>query len=435
MIKLELKNIVRNPLVLILVCFLFLFIVFASFNGKSRVDKQLKGITLVKEKEQTFYTNHKNTLKSIENGEQKAPARFFEDPSNPVGMGNYYGGIYLTSKPAPLAVISNGQSDIFPYYTKINISSTNAGKDNDNFENPLNIATGGFDLAFVFVFILPLLIIAFSYNILSSEKEQGTLRLLLSMPINIKLWLLKKIVFRYVFIVLLISVLLSVSLILVGVNILNDAYLSVLLGIALYTLFWFALAFFINLLNKSSSQNIIFLLGTWLLFVMIIPSIVNIVSSSIYPSPSRVEYVTAKRDIEKDFEKKEEAVLQKYYEENPSEKENKGETTNRVRAYWDKNFILLDEKRKFMNAFESKFENQSTKQRALANSLSWLSPAILLQNTMNKIAGTDTQHYLDFQKKAVNFQKEWTQYFYIKYKNHQKLTVEDYNHFPKPKNN
>ncbi|KAB1067727.1 DUF3526 domain-containing protein [Tamlana haliotis] len=435
MIKLELKNIVRNPVVVILVLFLFLFILFAAYNGKSRVDKQIEGIALVKNKENTFYTNHKNTLISIEKGEANAPSRVFEDPTNPVAMGNYYGGVYLTVTPAPLAVISNGQSDIFPYYTKVNINSTNAGKDNDNFENPMNIATGGFDLAFVFVFILPLLIIAFSYNILSSEKEQGTLRLLLSMPINIKTWLLKKIVFRFVFIVVLISILLTLSLVITGVNFSNLSYLLLLLSIALYTLFWFGIAFLVNLLDKSSSQNIILLLGIWLLFVIIIPSIINIVSSSIYPSPSRVEYVTAKRDIEKEFEKKEEAILQKYYEEHPSVNTNGAEAPDRFRRYWNKNFILLNEKTKFMEAFESKFENQSINQRNLANSLSWFSPSIILQNTMNNIAETDTQHYLDFQNEAKVFQKEWTSYFYNKYKNHQKLTVEDFNNFPKQNNN
>ena len=435
MIKLELKNIVRNPSVLILALFLFTFILFAAYNGKSRVNSQLAGIELVKNKENTFYTNHKNNLKSIEKGEKKAAVRVFEDPTNPVAMGNYYGGVYLISTPAKLAVISNGQSDIFPYYSKVNIGGTNAGKDNSNFENPMNIATGGFDLAFVFVFILPLLIIAFSYNILSSEKEQGTLRLLLSMPISIKTWLLKKIVFRYIFIVLLISTLLTLSLCIVGVDVVNSSYVMLLCSIALYTLFWFTMAFLVNLLDKSSSQNVILLLGTWLLFVLIIPSFVNILSSSIYPSPSRVAYVTAKRDIEKEFGKKEEAILEKYYEENPTENDNGSKTTDRFRRYWNKNFILLDEKNKFMDAFESKFEDQSKNQRKFANSLSWFSPAILLQYTMNEIAGTDTEHYLNFQNEAKVFQKEWTEYFYAKYKNHQKLTVEDFNNFPKQNTN
>ena len=88
-----------------------------------------------------------------------------------------------------------------------------------------------------------------------------------------------------------------------------------------------------------------------------------------------------------------------------------------------------------MKAFESKFENQSMNQRKFTNSLSWFSPAIILQNTMNEIAETDTQHYLNFQNEAKVFQKEWTTYFYTKYKNHQKLTVEDFNNFPKQKNN
>lgn len=435
MIKLELKNIVRNPLVLILVLFLFVFILFASYNGKARVSKQIEGIELVKNKETTFYANHKKNLQDIEKGIKTPPDRVFEDPTNPVAMGNYYGGIYLTLTPTPLAVISNGQSDIFPYYSKVNIGSTNAGKDNDNFESPMNIATGGFDLGFVFVFILPLLIIAFSYNILSSEREQGTLRLLLSMPINIKIWLLEKITFRYFFIVVLISVLLTLSLYIIGVNFLDTSYLLLLLSIALYTLFWFGLAFLVNLLNKSSSQNIILLLGTWLLFVLIIPSFVNILASSVHPSPSRVQYVTSKRAIEKEFEKKEEAILQKFYEENPSEKDSEKDATNRFRSYWNRNFILLDEKNKFMDAFENKYKKQAMNQRKFANKLSWISPAVILQNTMNEIAETDTQHYLNFQNNTKTFQKRWINYFYTKYKNHQKLTVKDFNNFPKQINN
>ena len=42
---------------------------------------------------------------------------------------------------------------------------------------PSHLLTGSFDLAFVIVYLYPLMLLALSYNILSGEQEQGTLAL------------------------------------------------------------------------------------------------------------------------------------------------------------------------------------------------------------------------------------------------------------------
>ena len=45
---------------------------------------------------------------------------------------------------------------------------------------------GRFDLAFVLIYLYPLLILALTYNLLSAEKEQGTLALALSQPVSLR---------------------------------------------------------------------------------------------------------------------------------------------------------------------------------------------------------------------------------------------------------
>jgi ABC-type transport system involved in multi-copper enzyme maturation permease subunit len=83
---------------------------------------------------------------------------------------------------SPLAFLDLGQSDIYPsaykpydpgqFYRETTPSAPQAG-------NPLSLMIGGFDPAFVVIYLLPLFIIGLSFNLLSSEKESGVLGLLL----------------------------------------------------------------------------------------------------------------------------------------------------------------------------------------------------------------------------------------------------------------
>ena len=57
---------------------------------------------------------------------------------------------------------------------------------NNELENPVNLMTGAFDIAFVVIFLLPIFILAISYDLLSSERERGTLAMILAHPISLK---------------------------------------------------------------------------------------------------------------------------------------------------------------------------------------------------------------------------------------------------------
>ena len=99
--------------------------------------------------------------------------------------------------PVPLAALAVGQSDLLPYYYDVSIyTNESTFQQNGEVENPLNLMVGRFDLAFVVIYLLPLLVLALSYNVLSEEREQGTLALTLSQPVSARSVVAAKLWFR-----------------------------------------------------------------------------------------------------------------------------------------------------------------------------------------------------------------------------------------------
>ncbi len=435
-LKFELKLLLRNPFIGILTILIFALLLFATQNGIKRVEKQQQTIKKLKDGENLFYQKSKLLLDSLEKGTKKpfSDRNWYLSPDNAITLSAFRGaGSYVILPPAPLSVVSTGQSDIFPYYSKVALGTKNEAKDNENFENPFNTAIGDFDLAFVLVFIFPLFIISLTYNVLSSEKEQGTLNLLLSMPLNIRSWLVQKIAFRYVFLMLLMSILLMTSLLVFGINMAESAFLSLLIATSLYTLFWFLCAFSVNLLGKSSSNNATILLGIWLFFTLMIPSVANMLAGGLYPVPSRVAFVTAQRDLKAQADKDKEKVLAAFYAKNPQFENKKDEDEKSWKDYWREGFAEEDYLKEMMAKLEHKFQGQAQAQRDFAGVFQWLSPAILFQNKLNQLAKTDTQSYLDFDVKVAGFEANWTNYFKNKFMKDEKMTTKDFDNFPRYK--
>ncbi|HRG08845.1 MAG TPA: ABC transporter permease subunit, partial [Cyclobacteriaceae bacterium] len=98
----------------------------------------------------------------------------------------------------PLALISTGQSDLYTHTVKPKLYGEANALGFSELSNPVQLMFGSFDLAFVCIYLLPLLVLAFSYNLLSADKESGVLRLTISQPISLYKWLFGKLVVRFV---------------------------------------------------------------------------------------------------------------------------------------------------------------------------------------------------------------------------------------------
>src|SRR6188508_2820797 len=88
--------------------------------------------------------------------------------------------------PAPLGALAIGQGDVCPNYIKVTARSLDALVSGDQIEHPLAVASGQFDVAFVILFLYPLLIFAVSFDLTASERDRGTLRMVLAQPVTLK---------------------------------------------------------------------------------------------------------------------------------------------------------------------------------------------------------------------------------------------------------
>jgi len=406
---------------------------YGMFNGAMWTQFQTRTVNKITADENERITAQKNEIAAIEAGTSQP--RLYRDPRDPAFMGGIFGGSgrFVWMSPAPLAALSVGQSDLYPYYFKVAVGSKQNFMSNDEIENPHNLLAGSFDLAFVIVYLFPLVILALSFNLLSQEKEQGTLALTLSQPLNLRSLVLGKIIARFVPIAILTTTFVLLGGFLVGVDFSADgaARQMVLWIIAtiIYAAFWFGLAALVNSFGKSSATNALTLAGIWLLLVLIIPALLNIFTTTLYPVASRTEIVQATRRAAEDADARSGQLLSKYLTDHPeltptNTKAEFGEYFSRIIV------ATLDAEKQTQPVLDD-FNRQLTNRQQLVNRFRFISPAVVVQEAFNDLAGTSQPRYAEFTKQADEYHQMWRGFYYPKILRQDTINSADYAELPR----
>lgn len=423
--KYEFKQLLRSQWILLLGLLLLLLFGFAINNGSQKVKKRNAELTQIKTNTQEEYASLYNKLDSIEKG--FTPSRSWIGDS-PILVGYWYPRVAAIPTNS-LTFIATGQSDMYSNYDKPKAYDSGLVKDHTEMSSPIQLLFGSFDLAFVIVYLLPLLIITFSYNVLSSERESGTLRLLGSQSISIKTWLFQKLLIRFSLLSVLILFSLTILLLLFNREAFsNFGMLLSLYGLVLvYTLFWFALAFLVNLWIGRSAKNAVSLLGFWIFFVLLVPSVLNQLGTNLYPMPSRTLLINEVRTMQADVNKRQNEILDNYLRDHPEFAVN---DTTQQRNFWHRYMASQKLMREELHPIINNFEQQMQKQQQWIGQFKWLSPAVITQESLNNIAGTSTQDYANFRKQVAAFEEEWRNHFMPMLFNNEKFKKEDVANLP-----
>ncbi len=339
-------------------------------------------------------------------GEPRSP---FADPRSPSVMGGPRGSRTVVLEPGPLTALAVGQSDLLPYYYDVNIYTNESSlQQNGEVENPLNLMVGRFDLAFVVIYLLPLLVLALSFNVLSEEREQGTLALTLSQPVAARRVVGAKLAFRGLLVV---GLVLAASLCGMLVTGGFSAPGSVLLwcgAVVLYSLFWFALAAWVNSLTRSSAWNATVLVGAWLVLVVVLPAAINIGAGLLHPLPSRVEMVTAQRDASNDAVNRRSELLARYLEDHP---EMAGAVVTEEPNLGALAWAATDAVNQRLDEVTGEHDVRRAEQNRVVQRYRFLSPALLAQEALIEAAGTGDPRFAAFQARVRTFAEEWREFF------------------------
>jgi ABC-2 type transport system permease protein len=341
---------------------------------------------------------------------------FARDPRMPMFVAGTNAGTIAGLDLLPLAALSVGQSDLLPTQHRIAIGTRESVLGVTEVENPANLLTGRFDLAFVLVALLPLVILALSYNMVSGEQEDGTLALALAQPISMRSLLLSKVLVRALLIVgltigtVVVGALVSRTSMTAGDDLARLVWWCAVAVI--YAMFWFGLAMVMTLKVRSSAASAMMLAATWLAITVVVPSLTNTVAQTVHPAPSRVALIGAMRSATNEANAASDKVLAKFAFDHPEMRPDTGAID--MRNFWNVSLSVTDTVEKQLAPFYTAFDAQAAEQQALVRRAALASPAMLVQQAFETMSGTNPERWMAFRAQVVDFHRQWQSYFAAK---------------------
>ncbi|MFB9110373.1 DUF3526 domain-containing protein [Flavobacterium gyeonganense] len=343
-----------------------------------------------------------------------------------MGLLLYYVKFSLVNKTFPLNSLAIGQRDINTSIQSVTIRGLEAQKYDSELNNPNNLLLGNLDFSFVLIYLFPLLIIAFTYNIVSEEKESGTWKIVASQSDNTFLYILKLFYIRILSLLALLTIILVVAVILLNIPF-DSSLLTFYIISILYILFWFAVCFFIVSLQKNSNFNSVILLTVWLFLIIILPATINTYIVNKYPVPEALELTLKQRNAyhEKwDMDKK--TTMDKFYSHYPQFKSYiLPDTEFSWLWYYAMQQMGDDESAKQSQELQTKLKQRNEASQMIAQFI----PTLHTQIQLNAIAKSDLENQLLFMEKTKEFHEKMRLYFYPKIFDNAPVAKENWSKF------
>ena len=397
--KYEWKSFCRNKLQVVFYIFLFFAGIYAIGYGYREIEKQKATIALIVENEREQFSRITESLKA-DTTTKEGKAVYMRSVMPGLGRVQHkYNTIFY---PTPFTAFSLGQRDLFPYYHKLNSHSLYMQVFKNEMINPQKLLAGNLDLAFVFIYLLPLFIIAMSYSLVSGEKESGAYPLLKTGAVSLRELFAFRMGFRFALTVIPV-VLLSFFAAWINKAPFNGLLIAWLAVSVLYVAVWCAMVFLITSFNKTSAFNAVAMLGVWLLFLIVAPAFLNAVSANKYPINQTLISDAIRRVQLDESERGQKEVFEKYYALHPEYKPYHIESPYNLAKLYAMGGEMKDLESRPM--IKSYFDQIALRDR-FVSSCNVVSPAVQAQQLLNYIAGSDIRYYLDYNRQLAAFHQE-----------------------------
>jgi ABC-type transport system involved in multi-copper enzyme maturation permease subunit len=237
----------------------------------------------------------------------------------------YAGGAKAFAPPSPLSFISLGLELVLP-----DIAETPAGTEadppvamrlgnNQGLDNLYEFFYGPLDLVFIVTVVMSFLAIILSYGAIAGEKEQGTLRQVLSNPVpRAKIILAKAMANGLVLIIpFLLALTLSLTILEVQgspLSALGGAWTSIGLALLVCLLFigaFLNLGLLISALTKQAVPALVALLLAWVFLYGVYPRLSSAAAQVLYPVKSEARLALEKAQIRRSIDQERDAEIEK----------------------------------------------------------------------------------------------------------------------------
>lgn len=202
-------------------------------------------------------------------------------------------GVKIVKPANPLIMFSTGLEDSVGRTATVKEGDFPYMEDSIYSTAPIFAVFGQLDITFVIQTVLSLFAILFTFDLVSGEKERGTLKQCLSNSVPRNTFILGKTIGSFVslLIPLLLSLIVGLLLILVigGIEYSGEGWITLLMiftGYIIYVAAFFSIGVFVSTLTRSPSVSFLILLFFWVVFVLIVPKGAMMIAGQVHPIPS-----------------------------------------------------------------------------------------------------------------------------------------------------
>jgi ABC-2 type transport system permease protein len=391
------KSVFKNQAVYIIAFLIGILLLYAAFLG---------------------WENYTNQNETSEKYQHESREDWLKNPDkNPHRMAHY--GNFAFRKSTSLSVFEFGMEPFFGNAIYLEAHKQNTANFSEaGFSNSM-LRFGEISTAMVLQILLPLLIFFLGFNSVAAERENGTLKLLLSQGISWKQLLLGKMLGIASVILMLfvptVLVLVFIWLLLQNFSISFDESLKMILFIGfhfIYLMFFCAIAVLVSASSKTSKKALVSLIGIWLVFTIILPRTTQAIGAYIYEAPSKIQFNS---DIEKD-------ILKQGDSHNPNDPHYKAIKDSLLAVHKVDSvqklpfnysgFIMTEGEKISSNIYNIHLKNLLhvyEKQNSFSKTVSFINPYIAMKNLSMALSNTDYDSYIDFQKQAEAYRYEMAQ--------------------------
>ncbi len=395
---------------------------YAIYYGWSFNDTQLQLITKIDTAYQArIQTQLQRFSADTTTKEGKADYRNAHDAY----MNEWYTRPMVWKHPQGLQALSLGQSDNQPFYYNLWIFNNVYNTRQTELRNPDKLLAGNFDLSFVIIFLLPLLIIAYSYNVVSADREDGLAGLLNVQGISQRAIASVRLLFRCCVVLILAFTLSIVGVVINGVATTTAAGW---LGVSvLYILFWFSLVYWLTALGKSGAVTALKLVSLWVVLLIMIPSLLN--SLQKVNEGAKMEIAEANREYGSKIWGMDKRLL--------------ADTFLLVKPEWKKHFMLKNDTNELrsvayayftmhnMNRVGREIDSVAFYQQSHVERFNYINPVFAIQLLYNKLAATELNNFIVFREAASAYQEQRYELIAQRELSGEKLTPASFQAYPK----
>jgi ABC-2 type transport system permease protein len=408
--RLELQLLARERAAWILIVLFSASLAYGIWNGSRLAQRQQDVVTTLKEDADGFQSQVRDVL-----------SKQSVDPKAIAGRGTT---AILPAPPLPL--LAAGQSDLSPAHETVVLWKLGSPSDaRSELENPSHLMAGRFDLAFVLVWLFPLFLLGFVYDLIAGDREVGTLRLALAQGITPWRWMGARAIARALPVIIVAGLATLTAGMSSGAADKSMRLVFALVAVLAYGLFWIALAVVVNTVARSAAGAATALGAAWVMLVLVLPTLLNVIVETLYPIPSRPELVAAGRKASGEAEKRGGELMNSFYRDHP-ELAPPGQQAD----FYAQHLTVQTEVGRSVEPVRQKFDAQLARQQTAVGRWRFVSPAIALHEALTDLAGTGYWRYRAFREQVVALRQAVSGFFTPRIHKRELITMADADKLP-----